>query len=106
MSPRDSKAIVFPVDILDAYKALNAKLEQIPSTSHFSSKYKAKITADIRNSFPKEYAKNLPEGTDTQLEAMQSSILDVSNYNYIDFVQNIFIVSRVRSASRQEAANG
>ncbi|XP_056683090.1 uncharacterized protein [Spinacia oleracea] len=77
VSPRDSKAVVFPIEIPDPQTDIDAELDQIPSSGGFNSHDRRKIMTLMRNAIPPQYAETLPEAAENMLAAMQSSALDM-----------------------------
>ena len=88
VSPRDSKAVVFPIEIPDPQKDIGAELDQIPSSGGFNSHDRRKIMTLMCSAIPPQYAETLPEAAENMLAAMQSSALDVS------FVIPLFLHTR------------
>ncbi|XP_056683988.1 uncharacterized protein [Spinacia oleracea] len=58
--PRDSKPMVFPVEKHDPQKAINAELDQIPSSGHYTSRDRVKVMGLMPNDIPLDMPKLSP----------------------------------------------
>ena len=87
-SPRDPKAIVFPIAELPMAEP---EVDSPPMLAKLSSKERSKIYADMFKVVPKEYRQSLPGFEEAHIGQMQAIAADVCLLSFIFMFSNLFI---------------